>query len=120
MSARQPLLAQLGQRGDEVGADEARLARDLGGQRGEALLGQRVAVDADQRAGRPEPVGDQPGVTAAADRAVDGGLPRARIDAGRSARRREPGCASWSCQEVLPRLAARSGIRVRTSSKFCA
>ena len=46
----QALLGQLAQAVLEVGADEARLARDLGGQLGERLLGQRVAVDRDQRA----------------------------------------------------------------------
>ena len=38
---------------DEVGADEARLTGDLGREVGEALLGERVAVDADQRPAGP-------------------------------------------------------------------
>ena len=39
----------------------------------------RVAVDRDQRAGRPEPLGDQPRVAGAAERAVDGDLARSRV-----------------------------------------
>ena len=101
---------------DEVGADEPRVAGDLGGELGEPLLGDRVAVDPDQRAGRPDPVGDQPGVTASAERAVDGGLAGPRVEQSRSARRRGPGCASWSCQVVSPRLAAMSGIRAERRS----
>ena len=56
------------------------MARHLGGQLGEALLGDRVAVDADQRAGRPEPFGEEPGMPTAAEGAVDGDLARPRID----------------------------------------
>ena len=93
---------------------------DLGGQLGEALLGDRVAVDPDQRPAGADPLGDQARVAAAADRAVDRGLARAAGRADRSARRPAPGCASWSCQAVSPRLAAMSGIRVRTSSRFVA
>jgi hypothetical protein len=63
----------------EGGADEARLAGDLGGQLGEAVLGDRVAVDADQRARRADAVGDQARVTPAADRAVDGDVAGARV-----------------------------------------
>ena len=44
-----------------------------------ARLGGRVAVDRDQRPGRAEALGDQPRVTAAAERAVDGDLARLRV-----------------------------------------
>ena len=40
----------------------------------EALLGRGVAVDADQRAGRAQALGDQPRVATAAEGAVDSGL----------------------------------------------
>ena len=65
--------------GDEVGADEARLARDLGASCGERGLGGGVAVDRDQRARRPEPLGDEARVAGAAERAVDGDLAGARV-----------------------------------------
>ena len=52
----------------------------LGRERGEPLLGGRVAVDPDQRARGTEPVGEQPGMAAAADGAVDAHLARLRID----------------------------------------
>ena len=45
-----------------------------------ALLGQRVAVDRDQRPGRAEPVGDQPRVTGGAERAVDRDLTRPGVE----------------------------------------
>ena len=45
-----------------------------------ALLGERVAVDADQQAGRAEAVGDQARVAAGAERAVDGDLARLRVE----------------------------------------
>ena len=64
----------------EVRAQEARLARHLGGELGEGLLGERVAVDRDQRAGGTDPVGDQPGVAGGAERAVDGDLARLRVE----------------------------------------
>ena len=54
-------------------------ARDLGGELGERVLGERVAVDRDQRPGGAEPLGDQPRVAAAAERAVDGDLARLRV-----------------------------------------
>ena len=63
----------------EVRADEARVARHLGGELGERLLGERVAVDRDQRAGGAEPVRDQPRVAGGAERAVDGDLARLRV-----------------------------------------
>ena len=63
----------------EVGADEARAALDLGGQLGEGLLGQRVAVDADEQPGGAEALGDEAAVTARPDRAVDGDLARLRV-----------------------------------------
>ena len=80
MSACDVLLPQLRERADEVGPDEARVARHLGRQLGEPLLGHRVAVDPDQHSRRADPVGDQPGVAAAAERAVHGDLTRARIE----------------------------------------
>ena len=64
----------------EVGADEARRAGDLGGELGEALLGDRVAVDRDQRAGRADAVGDEARVAAAAERAVDRDLAGLRVE----------------------------------------
>ena len=53
---------------------------DLGGQLGEGGLGQRVAVDADQQPGRPQPLGHEPRMAAAAERAVDGDLTRLRVE----------------------------------------
>ena len=69
------LLGELPQAVLEVGADEAGVARHLGRELGERLLSERVAVDRDQRAGRPEAVGDEPGVAGGAERAVDRDLP---------------------------------------------
>ena len=60
----------------EVGAEEARRAGRLGGKFLEAGLGGRVAVDADQRPGRPDRRGDPSRVAAAAEGAVDGDLAR--------------------------------------------
>ena len=53
---------------------------DLGGELGERLLGERVAVDADEQAGGPEAVGDEAGVAAGADGAVDRDLARLRVE----------------------------------------
>ena len=53
---------------------------DLGGELGEGLLRERVAVDADQQPGRPEAPGDEPRVAGGAERAVDGDLARLRIE----------------------------------------
>ena len=64
----------------EVGAQEARAAGHLGGELGEGLLGERVAVDADEQAGGAEAVGHEAPVAARADRAVDGDLPRVRVE----------------------------------------
>ncbi len=63
----------------EVGADEAGGAGDLGGELGERLLRERVAVDRDQHARRAEPVGDQAGVAGGAEGAVDRDLARLRV-----------------------------------------
>ena len=63
----------------EVGAQEARAALDLGGELGERLLGERVAVDAHEQAGGPEALGDEAAVAARADGAVDGDLARLRV-----------------------------------------
>ena len=52
----------------------------LGGELGERRLGERVAVDAHEQAGRPEPPGDQPRMAGRAERAVDGDLPGARVE----------------------------------------
>ena len=65
------LVGEVGEGGHEVGADEARMARHLGGERGEALLGGRIAVDADQRSRGPESLGEQARMPTAADGAVD-------------------------------------------------
>ena len=51
----------------------------LGGERVEVRLGDRVAVDGDQRARRADALGDQAGVAAGAEGAVDGDLARLRI-----------------------------------------
>ena len=71
-SVRRPVL--------EVGADEAGRARDLGGEGGERLLGERVAIDPDQRPGGADPLGDQPRVAAGAEGAVDRDLPGLRVE----------------------------------------
>jgi hypothetical protein len=63
----------------EVGAQEAGLARDLRGELGEGLLGERVAVDRDQRPGGADAVRDQAGVARRAERAVDCDLARLRV-----------------------------------------
>jgi hypothetical protein len=59
--------------------DEARPAGDAGGQLGEALLRQGIAVDRDEQPLGTEPAGDQLGVPAGAEGAVDRRLPRPRI-----------------------------------------
>ena len=64
----------------ERGVDEARGAGDLGGEGLEVLLGDGVAVDRDQRAGRAEALGDEAGVAAGAERAVDGDLAGLRVE----------------------------------------
>ena len=56
------------------------MARHLRSQLSEPLLGDRVPVDPDQRSRRAEPVGDQPRVAPAADRAVDRDLARLWIE----------------------------------------
>ena len=43
-------------------------------------LGGRVAVDRDQRSGRADALGDEAGVTGAAERAVDGDHAGARVE----------------------------------------
>ena len=63
-----------------AGADEAHRAGGLAGERREALLGERVAVDRDERPGGAEPLGEQPGVPAVAERAVDRRLPGLRVE----------------------------------------
>ena len=68
------------QPGDEVRPDEPHLAGKLGGQLREPLLGQGVAVDADQRAGGPDPPGDQAGMPTSPKRAVDHRLTRPRAE----------------------------------------
>ena len=64
----------------EVGAQEARAAGHLGGELGEGLLGQRVAVDAHEQAGGPEAVRHEAPVAARADGAVDGDLALVRVE----------------------------------------
>ena len=66
--------------GREVAAHEARLACRFGGQLREALLGDRVAIEADEEALGPQALGDQPRVTGAADGAVDGHVARTRVE----------------------------------------
>ena len=65
---------------DERHAQEARVAGHLRGELREMVLRRRVAVDADQRPAGPQPLGNQPRVTRAADRAVDRGLTRTRVE----------------------------------------
>ena len=65
-----------------VGADEARGAAHLARKVLEALLGSGVAVDRDQLAAGRDPLGDQAGVPAAAEGAVDGHLTRGRVEKG--------------------------------------
>ena len=55
-------------------------ARDLGGELGERLLGERVAVDRDQRPGGADAVGDEARVAGAAERAVDRDLAGLRVE----------------------------------------
>ena len=80
MSARTPSSSSARQAGGEVGADEAGAAGRLGGELGERLLGERVAVDADQQPGRPEPARDEARVARRAERAVDRDLAGLRIE----------------------------------------
>ena len=56
------------------------MAGHVGREFREMLLGRRVAIDADQRPAGPEALGDEPRVTRAADRAVDRGLARTRVE----------------------------------------
>src|SRR3954451_9555480 len=65
--------------GGEGGGDEAGTAPALGGQLGERVLGERVAVDAHEQPGGAETLGDEAAVAAGADRAVDGALARLRV-----------------------------------------
>ena len=48
-------------------------------ERAEGGLGGRVAIDGDQRPGRADALGDQAGVTARTEGAVDGDLAGARV-----------------------------------------
>src|SRR4051794_33303727 len=73
-----PLLGQQLEPVREGGADEAHLARDLVGELEEAVAGDGVAVDRDERPRRPEPLGDEPGVAAGAEGAVHDDVPRPR------------------------------------------
>jgi hypothetical protein len=83
----------------EVGADEARLAGHLGGQLGERALGERVAVDRDQRPGRAEAVGDQPRVTGGAERAVDRDLARLRVERLDQLARQDRDVSAWHVKQ---------------------
>ena len=74
------LATQAFERGDEVGAQEARARGRVGGELAPALLGGRVAIDGDQLALRADALGDQASVAAAAEGAVDEDLARARIE----------------------------------------
>ena len=55
---------------------QAQLLRELG----EALGGDRVAVDRDERAGRADPLAEQARVAARAERAVHDGLTGLRVE----------------------------------------
>ena len=55
-------------------------ARELGGELGEALGGDRVAVDRDERAGGADPLAEQARVAARAERAVDDDLTGLRVE----------------------------------------
>jgi hypothetical protein len=76
----QVLLQEPVEAGGEVGAHEARAARHVRRQLGEGGFRERVAVDADQQAGRAEPPRDEAGVAGGADGAVDRDLARLRIE----------------------------------------
>ena len=95
----QALLGEIAQAVLEVGADEARLAGDLGRQLGERLLGQRVAVDRDQRPRRAEPVGDQARVAGGAERAVDRDLARLRIERFDQLARQDRDVYAWHVKQ---------------------
>ena len=74
------LALELGQRVGEVGANEARRSRparaSISANRSAAVGSRSMQISVP---GRAEALGDQPGVTAAAERAVDGELARLRV-----------------------------------------
>ena len=74
---------------------------------GEALGGDRVAVDRDQRPGRADALGDQAGVAAAAERAVDDEVAGPGVGAARSAPGRGLEGARSACRSVWPSRSAR-------------
>ena len=74
------LVAQLLETRDERRADEARGGLHVGCEVGEALGGRGVAVDRDEGAARPDAIGQQAGVAARAERAVDDDLAGLRIE----------------------------------------
>ena len=63
-----------------AGADEPHIAGDLGRKLNEPLLGKRVAVDRDQRAGRAQALRHQARVAAAAEGAVHRGRTRGEVE----------------------------------------
>ncbi len=74
------LAGQLFERLGVARANEAQRARRLGGQRGEALLGQWIAVDCHERAAGTQVLGEQAGVAAVAEGAVDSRLAGLRVE----------------------------------------
>ena len=93
----------------EVGAEEARLTGDLVGEALEALGGDRVAVDADQRPVEAEHRGDAARVAPRPEGAVDRDLARLRAPAARPARWRGRACA----RSASPRGSRARGRRRR-------
>ena len=79
MSGRTPVGREIGEGRVEVGADEPRLGGDVVRDLLEALGCGRIAIDRDQRAGGADPLGQQPRVAAASERAVDDRLARSGI-----------------------------------------
>ena len=93
-------------------AKSARMKRvahgDLGGQLGEVLLGDRVAVDRDQRARGADPLGDQARVAAGAEGAVDRDLARLRVQRLDQLPGEDGDVRAVACQAGWPRDAVRS------------
>ena len=94
----QPLFGELLERLGVARADEAHRAGHLAGQFLEALLGERVAIDPDERALGAEALGDQLARGRRRRRCSRSRSGPGAGRAGRSAPRRGRGCACVSCQ----------------------
>ena len=86
------------------------------GERREALLGERVAVDRDERARGAEPLGEQARVPAVAERAVDRRLAGLRVEQLEQLARRAPACATRPRSAPRARPAPRPRARLRASA----